>query len=252
MKDLVTAAPPKIQAKDRLIVALDLDSAHAARELVDQLQDHAGAFKVGLQLFTATGPAFVRELCSSGHRIFLDLKFHDIPNTVAKSCVEAARIGVWMLNLHALGGNEMMSRAVYETEQYCDKSSIKQPKIIGVTVLTSSAGDALHEVGIEDSVENEVLRLARLARVSGLDGVVASSREAPVIREEFGDDFLIVTPGIRPENASNDDQKRVMSPAGAIRSGADYLVIGRPITGSIDVRTAAKNIINEIANTAHE
>jgi len=244
----MTAAPATIQARDRLIIALDVDRADEARRIVSETCEFAGGFKIGLQLFTSAGPEFVRELCESGLRIFLDMKFHDIPNTVAKAAVEATRLGVWMFNVHALGGNEMMRQAVYEVGEFCDRESVRRPKIIAVTILTSSSDDALGEIGIEGTVEAQVLRLAGLARESGLDGVVASAAEAGLIRGECGHDFVIVTPGVRPKNASYFDQKRVMTPSGAVRSGADYLVVGRPITAVPDMVSAAAEILKEISS----
>jgi orotidine-5'-phosphate decarboxylase len=190
----------------------------------------------------------VRELCEKGIRVFLDLKFHDIPNTVSKAGIEAARMGVWMFNIHAMGGNEMMQRTVSEVGEHCEKADIVRPKIIGVTVLTSSADDALREIGIEASAGDEVIRLARLAESAGLDGVVASARDAASIRENCGGNFTIVSPGIRPDDASNDDQKRVMTPAEAVRAGADYLVVGRPVTGSADIAATATKILDEITS----
>jgi orotidine-5'-phosphate decarboxylase len=252
MTEAKPAAPAVTQASDRLIIALDVERTDEARRIIDELREFAGGFKIGLQLFASAGPSFVRELCGSGLRIFLDLKFHDIPNTVAKAGIEASRLGVWMFNIHALGGNEMMRQAVYEVGNFCEREGIERPKIIGVTVLTSSSGDALHEVGIEDNAPGQVLRLARLAKNSGLDGVVASPLEASAIRAECGREFTIVTPGIRPENASNDDQKRVMTPSGAVRAGADYLVIGRPITEAGDIRVATERILREISSIANE
>jgi orotidine-5'-phosphate decarboxylase len=251
MTEAQTAAPATAEARDRLIVALDVDSAAEARHLVDRLGDLAGAFKVGLQLFTAEGPSFVKELCDSGHKIFLDLKFHDIPNTVAKAGIEAARLGVWMFNVHASGGNEMMRTAVSEVGEFCSKRSIVKPKIIAVTVLTSSADDTLRQIGIERTAAEQALDLARLAEQSGLDGVVASPMETNEIRSACGREFLIVTPGVRPKNASIDDQKRVMTPSDAIRTGADHLVIGRPITGANDPKQAAEEILLEISKAVH-
>jgi len=246
MTEAQTAAPASTNARDRLIVALDVESADEARRLVTELKEFAGAFKVGLQLFTAAGPSFVRELCDDGSKIFLDLKFHDIPNTVAKAGIQAARTGVWMFNVHASGGNEMMHAVVSEVSALCEKQAIDRPKMIGVTVLTSSDQGTLKQVGIEESPADQVMRLVRLAKDSGLDGVVASPRESQLIRAELGSGFTIVTPGVRPINASNDDQKRVMTPSDAIWAGADLLVIGRPITASNNPAAAAQEILQEI------
>ena len=233
--------------KDRVIVALDVDSVGLARELVAGLGDSVGAFKIGLQLFTAAGPDFVREVTRAGHRAFLDLKFHDIPNTVANAAIEAARMGVWMLNVHALGGRRMMQRTVDAVAETCGRENLVRPKIIAVTVLTSSDANELREVGIEREVPDEVLNLARLTAKCGLDGVVASALEAGSIKQAVGSDqFLVVTPGIRKTSGTNDDQKRVMTPAEAVSNGSDYLVIGRPITKAIDKVAAIESIVNEI------
>jgi orotidine-5'-phosphate decarboxylase len=247
MTEAKKAAMAMTGAKDRLIVALDVESAGEARQLVGELNEYAGAFKVGLQLFTSAGPAFVRELCDAGTKVFLDLKFHDIPNTVAKAGVEAARLGVWMFNVHASGGNEMMHATVSQVSAFCDKQGIERPLIIGVTVLTSSSDDTLRQIGIETSAASQVNRLTTLAKDAGLDGVVASPLETKHIREECGSGFRIVTPGIRPINASNDDQKRVTTPSDAIRNGADHLVVGRPITAASDPAAAAREILQEIS-----
>ncbi|MBP7377021.1 MAG: orotidine-5'-phosphate decarboxylase [Pyrinomonadaceae bacterium] len=237
------------QAKDRIIVALDVPDAAAARGIVAELGDSVGAYKVGLQLFTAEGPSFVRELVESGAKIFLDLKFHDIPNTVAMAAVEAARLGVWMFNVHASGGSEMMRQTATEVRKACESEAIAVPKIIAVTVLTSSDGNALSETGIETPVEDQVVRLAKLARESGLDGVVASANEAAAIRSAVADpNFVIVTPGIRPVDATIDDQKRVMTFGRAVAAGSDFAVIGRPITQAADMRAAVAAIVAEAGN----
>ena len=238
-----------LKPKERIIVALDVPDAERARSIVSELKDSVGAFKVGLQLFTASGPEFVRELVDSGAKVFLDLKFHDIPNTVAKAAVEAARLGVWMFNIHASGGNEMMRRTAEEVRERCEREGLTVPKIIAVTVLTSSDGNALTEVGIEMPVDEQVVRLAELAERSGLDGVVASAKEVADIRSAVVDpNFLIVTPGIRPMDATNDDQKRVMTFGRAIAAGSDYAVIGRPITQAIDMSAAVAALVAEIEN----
>ena len=248
MTEAQTAPNPTIPAKDRLIIALDVETADEARRVVTETAPFAGAFKIGLQLFVSEGPRFVNDLCNAGHKIFLDLKFHDIPNTVAKAGVEAARLGVWMFNIHALGGNEMMRRCVSEVGNFCQSANISQPKIIAVTVLTSSSDDTLREIGIEAAADDEVIRLARLAKAAGLDGVVASARETELIRQSRRNKFLIVTPGIRPSDASNDDQRRVMTPADAVQAGSDHLVVGRPITSATDMSAAAEKILNEISS----
>lgn len=232
---------------EKIIVALDVDSPGAARQIVDELGDTVGAFKIGLQLFTTAGPDFVRELTKAGHRIFLDLKFHDIPNTVAHAAIEAAKLGVWMFNVHALGGREMMARALESAAEYCKRQRIERPRIIAVTILTSSDANDIREIGIEAGVEKAVVSLARLAAQCGLDGVVASSREAGVIKRAVGGVFNVVTPGIRPSSETNDDQKRVNTPAAAVEAGADYLVIGRPITEAKNKRQTAIEIANQIS-----
>lgn len=234
-------------AADHLIVALDVDNAAKAKAVVSELNGVIATFKIGLQLFTAAGPGFVEELVSAGKRVFLDLKFHDIPNTVAKAGVEAARLGVWMFNVHAGGGTEMMKRAVGEVGEFCTASNRPRPLVIGVTVLTSSDVNTLCETGVEADVETQVARLARITESAGLDGVVASANEIGLIRSSvLRPDFLIVTPGIRPLNATNDDQKRVMSPGAAISAGANHLVVGRPIIDAPDRADAAGKILDEI------
>ncbi|MGI9036829.1 MAG: orotidine-5'-phosphate decarboxylase [Pyrinomonadaceae bacterium] len=244
-------------SREKIIVALDVESANEARAIMSELGGEVGAFKIGLQLFTAAGARFVREAVESGNKIFLDLKFHDIPNTVAGASVEAARLGAWMFNVHAVGGGEMMRRAVEEVGEICAKENLTLPKIIAVTVLTSSNNETLREVGVESGTEAQVLKLAKLARQCNLHGVVASPREIKLIRAEIADkDFLIVTPGIRNlksqfpnlKSQKSDDQKRITSAAEALREGADYLVIGRPILKSDNPRLAVREILDEIAN----
>lgn len=242
------SASPAVSVTDRIIVALDLESADEARQIVNELAGRVGAFKIGLQLFTAAGPAFVRELTAAGHRVFLDLKFHDIPNTVANAGVEAAKIGVWMFNVHAAGGSEMMRETVRRVDDYCNVNNARRPLIIGVTVLTSSDDTTLNEIGVDGDAVAQVLRLARLAAASGLDGVVASAREARAIRAAVPQsDFLIVTPGIRPAFATTDDQRRVTTVRDALDNGADHLVIGRPLIRAEDRIAALEKIVNEAA-----
>jgi orotidine-5'-phosphate decarboxylase len=236
---------PQPKARERIIAALDVATADEAREIVAELSGEVGAFKIGSQLFTASGPDLVREFTSAGVRIFLDLKFHDIPNTVAKAAIEAARLGVWMLNVHTLGGSQMMRQAAQEVRQVCEQENLARPMIIGVTILTSSGETEMSEVGITEDVPSEVLRLARLAAESGLDGVVASPHESSTIREAVAKQgFTIVTPGIRPAAATNDDQRRVTTFMQAIQNGSDYVVIGRPITQSADRRDAVRQIVD--------
>jgi orotidine-5'-phosphate decarboxylase len=234
-------------SKEKLIIALDVPDAASAREIIAEVGGLVGAFKIGMQLFTAEGPAFVRELAEAGHKVFLDLKFHDIPNTVASAGVEAARLGVWMFNVHTLGGGEMMRRTADQVGEACIRENLSRPIVIGVTVLTSSGPETLAEVGIAAPVETEVLNLAKLAAKYGLDGVVASPLECSAIRTvPAGKDLLIVTPGIRPNTATNDDQKRVTTPAAALAAGADYIVIGRPVTQAENRRAAVEDLLREI------
>src|SRR5688572_6708119 len=241
------ATNQRTEPRSRIRVALDVSTAAEAVSIVDELIGSVGAFKVGLQLFTGAGPEFVRKLVDTRARVFLDLKFHDIPNTVAKASVEAARLGVWMFNLHASGGSDMMRVAATEVAEVCDRESLTRPKMIAVTVLTSSDESTLKEVGVANETQKQVVNLASLAAECGLDGVVASPREITVIRKGIDrSDFLIVTPGIRPVFATKDDQKRVMTPADALREGASYLVVGRPVTAARDRVEAVEKIIEEI------
>jgi len=235
-------------AKNKLIVALDVDDANRALELCDELRESVGMFKVGMQLFTAAGPDVVRQIVSRGGRVFLDLKYHDIPNTVAMAGVEATRLGVSIFNVHATGGSEMMKRAAEAVAETAQRENLAKPKVIAVTVLTSIDQQTLQQIGIAEPAESVVTRLASLAKESGLDGVVASAREILTIRETvLQPDFLIVTPGIRGATASSDDQRRTMSAGDAIKAGADYLVIGRPILAAPDPIDAARRIVKEIA-----
>lgn len=235
-----------MQIAKRVIVALDVDSADVARDIVSELRSEAAAFKIGLQLFTAAGPDFVREMARD-NRIFLDLKFHDIPTTVANAGIEAARLGVWMFNVHASGGREMMQRTASEVNELCERESLPRPLVIGVTVLTSSNDETLREVGLDVTADEQVVRLARLTAESGLDGVVASPQETLAVRDAVGrDDFLVVTPGVRPTSATNDDQKRVMTPGRAAVKGSNYLVVGRPIVQTADRLRALTEIQKEI------
>ena len=226
----------------KIIVALDYAEAKSALNLVAQLDPNLCRLKVGKELFTATGPQLVETLAGNGFSVFLDLKFHDIPTTVAKACEAAGRLGVWMLNVHASGGVAMMRAA----REGVTKSGHK-PLLIAVTVLTSMDQAALNQIGINGSVQDQVLRLARLAQQAGLDGVVCSAQEAAALRAELGKKFCLVTPGIRPENVNADDQSRVVTPAEALRNGANYLVIGRPITQAPDSLLALEAICKEIA-----
>ncbi len=232
-------------ARSKIIFALDVESFAEAKHWVSVLSGHVGMFKIGKQLFTANGPDIVRMVQNFGGDVFLDLKYHDIPNTVAMASLEAARLGAKLINLHALGGYEMMAKTV-ETLDREFKGGVRS-RVLAVTILTSSTEETLREVGIEHPVPEMVVRLARLAQKAGIDGVVASPREVTLIREACGSDFLVVTPGVRPAFAAADDQKRIMTPGEAVAAGADYLVIGRPISAAADPLKAAEAIIDEIA-----
>jgi orotidine-5'-phosphate decarboxylase len=234
--------------RDRLIFALDVDSFENAEKWVTQLHEKVGVFKVGKQLFTRCGPEIIRMIRSKGADVFLDLKYHDIPNTVAMASVEACRLGVKMFNVHALGGKQMMAKAVAEVDVRFPRGSEARPLLLAVTILTSSNEETLREVGITLPVPDMVGRLARLAREAGMDGVVASPQEIGLIRAACGDDFVVVTPGVRPATAAVDDQQRIMTPARAIAEGADFLVIGRPISADPDPPAAADRILAEIAS----
>jgi orotidine-5'-phosphate decarboxylase len=229
--------------RSRLIFALDVASMAEALDLVGKLAQEVGMFKVGKQLFLHAGPQIVRDIRERGGEVFLDLKFHDIPRTVAKAGVEAARMGVRMFDLHASGSLEMMQRTVSEVGKVCRSEGLRKPKILAVTVLTSLNREDLKRVGVMSGVESQVVRLARLAKMAGMDGVVASPLEVTRIRKECGRGFIIVTPGVRAQDGDNDDQKRVMTSEEAIRAGADYLVVGRPIRDAADPVAAARDII---------
>jgi orotidine-5'-phosphate decarboxylase len=234
--------------RDRMIVALDIDSVGQAQELVRLLAADVGMFKIGKQLFTHAGPQAVRLIQELGGEIFLDLKFHDIPNTVAKAAIEATRMGVKMFNVHASGSLEMMRLTVKEVERVCRQEKRRKPIMLAVTVLTSLNQDDLKRVGVDGNVEDQVVRLALLTKEAGMDGVVASPHEVADIRNACGRRFVIVTPGIRPAEASRNDQRRVMTPAGAIRAGVDYIVLGRPILEASDPVAAARAIVADMGS----
>ena len=233
--------------RDRLIVALDVDSQVQAERLAERLDGLVRRFKIGSQLFTAGGPAVVEAIQKRGAEVFLDLKFHDIPNTVAGAAREAARLGVFMFNVHASGGLAMMKAAADGAAAAAKELSVRRPLAIAVTVLTSLDRAALHrELGVASSVEGHVLRLSELAREAGLDGTVASPVEIAAIRRSLGAAWVIVTPGVRPAGSAAGDQSRVATPGAAARAGAHYLVVGRPITGAPDPAAAAAAILEEI------
>jgi len=226
----------------RIIVALDYPDAKGALELASRLDPALCRLKVGKELFTAAGPALLAKLHKPGFGVFLDLKYHDIPNTVAGACRAAAELGVWMINVHALGGRAMMAAA-----REALSGGMARPKIIAVTLLTSMGAGDMADVGLGGSPQDAVLRLARLAQECGLDGVVCSPQEAGALRRQSGKAFTLVTPGIRPAESAQDDQQRIATPRQAIADGADYLVIGRPITRAPDPLAALRRINDEIA-----
>jgi orotidine-5'-phosphate decarboxylase len=237
--------------RSSLIVALDFDSLSSALKFAKQVSDLVGLFKIGSQLFTAAGPAAVKEVSALGPGVFLDLKFHDIPNTVAGAVLScAAMTGVQLVNVHALGGHAMLHAAA-QAISAGQPMGADRPRLLAVTVLTSMDQKAIREVGIGGPPKARVLKLAKLAKNAGVDGVVASVQEARAIRKECGRDFLIVTPGVRPQNheapANSDDQARTATPTEAIKAGADFLVVGRPILAAQDPRAAAQAIVDEIA-----
>lgn len=230
------------QQGPRIIVALDFPNEAAALALLDRLSPDLCRLKIGKEMFTRLGPAFVASVINRGFDVFLDLKYHDIPNTVAAACDAAADLGVWMMNVHASGGRKMMETAIGRLS-----ARTHRPLLIAVTVLTSLGQDDITEIGYQGTPQDNVRRLAALTRQSGLDGVVCSPREASMLRGDAGDDFLLVTPGVRPASAALDDQKRVMTPADAITAGASYLVVGRPITGADDPLASLLAINAEIS-----
>lgn len=229
---------PALTARDQLIVALDLPTQGKALALVSVLSGSVSTYKIGLQLYTAAGPAIVQAVAATGARIFLDLKLHDIPNTVAKAVAAAGELGVQMLTVHLSGGGTMLKAAV----------EAKAPglSLLGVTVLTSATQETLGEIGVQASLEDQVLRLAELGKKSGIDGLITSPQEVGLLREKLGPEITLVTPGVRPAWAAADDQKRFTTPRQAIESGADYLVIGRPITAAPDPRAAVERVVAEM------
>jgi orotidine-5'-phosphate decarboxylase len=230
---------------DQLLIALDVDTVVEARRLADQLRGVAGGFKIGSRLFTGEGPGFVEDLAGHGDRVFLDLKFHDIPNTVAGAVAAATRLGIWMVNVHASGGAAMMRAARDAAHQEAARASRPPPLVIAVTMLTSLDQRALSDIGVPEGMAAQVGRLAALSEASGLDGVVASPHEIDIVRRRCGRQFIIVTPGIRGATDVKGDQSRTMTAVEALASGASYLVIGRPIIAAPDPRAAAERIVAE-------
>ena len=236
-----------MKTDERLIVALDVETKEKAMELVKKLKSEVKVFKIGSELFTSCGPSIVDEIQKTGSKVFLDLKFHDIPNTVAKSARAAVKLGVFMFNVHALGGLDMMRKAAEAAQDEAVRLKIERPKVIAVTILTSMDQNSLKKIGMDDNIKDRVLVLARLANDASLDGVVASASETKLIRENLDRDFLIVTPGVRPSWAAANDQKRVATPKEAVDNGASFIVVGRPIIGSPDPVKAARKILEEIS-----
>jgi orotidine-5'-phosphate decarboxylase len=238
-----------MDARDRLIVALDVDTLAQAERLVDRLQGLVTRFKIGSQLFTAAGPAAVESVHKRGAEVFLDLKYHDIPNTVAGASREAARMGVLMFNVHASGGRDMMSAAAQGAAAAAKEQGVRRPLVLAVTVLTSLDRGALsRELAVAGSVEGHVLHLARMAAEAGLDGCVASPNEIGPLRTNRGPAWVIVTPGVRPVGSTVGDQSRIATPRAAVSAGAHYLVVGRPITGAPDPAAAAAEVLQEMAS----
>lgn len=233
--------------KEKLIIALDVSDAKQALSIVDMLGDYAGVFKVGFELFVSAGPKVVEDIHNKGKKVFLDLKFHDIPNTVTKAAFAASGLGVYMFNVHASGGLDMMKRCRDSVAELCLKENIQRPKIIGVTVLTSLDNVILkNELSVSHGIKTHVKHLALLAQKAGLDGVVASPHEISMIKQHCGKDFLVVTPGIRPSWVPPDDQKRTATPKDALKNGADYIVMGRGILKQEDPIKALELISLEI------
>ncbi len=243
----------ELRPVDRLVIALDVDNDAEALGLVAELRDSVGMFKVGHQLFTAYGPDIVRRIIGMGGRVFLDLKYHDIPNTVAKASTEAVKLGVSIFNVHALGGLDMMSAAVYAAKEAAEKCNLPAPIMLAVTVLTSMDGRSLRrELKITRSLPRQVAHLARLSQRAGMSGVVASPQEIKMLRRSVRGEFLILTPGVRPTWAEKDDQKRVMTPGEAVRTGADFIVVGRPVLKARDRKAAVEKILEEMDNVGRD
>lgn len=237
----------KLSARERLVLALDVNNFKKAEELVDKLTDYVGVFKIGNQLFTAEGIKVIKMVQEKGGKVFLDLKFHDIPNTVARAAEVVSKLGVYIFDIHTSGGYEMMKATVEASKKSSFALGISKPLILGVTLLTSINQEILEkEIGIKKSLEEQVVHLAKLAEAAGLDGVVASPWEIKALRAACGEGFVILTPGIRPAGKSDDDQKRIMTPQEAIKLGADFIVIGRPITNATNPVKASQEILKEM------
>ena len=246
--DLASPPPARLRAaKKRLIFALDVASQKEAQEYVALLSEEIGLFKVGKQLFMHAGPEIVRSIHSAGGHVFLDLKFHDIPQTVALAGIEAARLGVAMFNVHASGGLQMMQKTRTEVYKACRAERLRRPTILGVTVLTSLSTPDLKRTGVAAGAEKQALRLAKLAQEAGLNGIVTSPQEVALLRRVCGPRLQLVVPGVRPPDTAWDDQKRVLTPLQAMQSGANYLVVGRPIRNAQDPRTATREIVRQMA-----
>lgn len=238
----------KLEPKERVILALDVSDYNEALDIVEQFKDSIDIFKVGFELFTSAGPKIIKKIREEDKKVFLDLKYHDIPNTVAQAAVAATRHGVSMLTVHTSGGLEMLKTCADAVVNYCLKENMARPRLLGVTVLTSIDQNILRdELGSAMSLTAQVKNLANLSLRAGFDGVIASAHEILMLRERFGESFLIVTPGIRPSWSSTDDQRRTMTPRQAIRAGADYLVMGRSIIHQPSPLNAMERILNEIA-----
>ncbi len=238
---------PQISTRERIVLALDVDDDREALAIVAELKDSVGLFKVGHQLFTAYGPDIVRRIIGMGGRVFLDLKYHDIPNTVAKASAEAVKLGVSIFNVHALGGLDMMKASVEATNEAAHARNLPVPLMLAVTILTSmDEANLRKELKITRSLKREVSHLARLAQRAGMHGVVASPQEISMLRKAVRGQFVILTPGVRPAWATKDDQKRIMTPNEAVAAGADYLVVGRPVLKAQDRKAAVEKIVEEI------
>jgi len=236
-----------ITSRDRIALALDVDNDHDALAIVAELKDSVGVFKVGHQLFTAYGPDIVRRIIGMGGRVFLDLKYHDIPNTVAKASAEAVKLGVSIFNVHSLGGIDMMKAAAEAAKETAGKYNLPAPTVLAVTILTSMDEKSMRkELKITRSLQREVAHLARLAQRAGMHGVVASPQEIKMLRRVVRGEFVILTPGVRPVWADKDDQKRVMTPGEAVRAGADYIVVGRPVLRARDRKAAVEKMLEEL------